>query len=59
MGKAQNKLIQATKEGRLFIKNKDFFRQDKVQEQIQKLRRSSISQKIEKNKQEKDLRETD
>ncbi len=37
-----NRAIKATKEGRLYIETKDFFQQDGIIKQIQKLKNSRI-----------------
>lgn len=38
--------VVATKEGRLYIKTSDFFKQTKVRETIEKLKNSEIVKKI-------------
>ncbi|WP_158027206.1 hypothetical protein [Labilibacter marinus] len=43
-------IVQATKEGRMYIKSEDFFKQKKVRVLLKKLENSSILKTIEDNK---------
>ena len=52
MESKKKSIIKATKGGRLYIKNEDFFKQDKVKEIIRQLKGSSIYQNIENIKKE-------
>lgn len=52
--KKNKEVVQATKEGRVYIKNEDFFKQEKVQLLLNKLQNSSIYKSIELKK--KDLK---
>lgn len=45
--------ITATPEGRIYIKNEDFFRQEKVKELLRKLKKSSIYEEIEEKEKTK------
>ncbi|MGJ1205674.1 hypothetical protein [Sphingobacterium lactis] len=49
MSKTDNKenFVVATKEGRLYIKTSDFFKQKKIKETIEKLKNSKIVKQIE------------
>lgn len=46
-------IIQATKEGRLFMDNADFFGHEKVRELVKRLRNSTIYEDIERFKQKR------
>ncbi|MBL4862504.1 MAG: hypothetical protein JKY09_05750 [Crocinitomicaceae bacterium] len=45
-----SRMVRATREGRLYIKTSDFFKDSKVQELIVKLKDSSIYEDIEEDK---------
>lgn len=44
----QDNYVKATREGRLYIKTTDFFKQDKVRETITRLKNSTIVKEIDK-----------
>lgn len=54
MSKAKEDYIKTTKEGRIYIKNSDFFKQTKVKTLIVKLKNSSIIKEIEDNKEKRE-----
>ena len=45
--KKNKDVVKATKEGRIYIENEDFFKQEKVQSLISRLKKSSIFKEIE------------
>lgn len=49
---SKDSVIQTTKEGRLYIENKDFFKQEKVQHLVKKLMDSTVFKDIENRKKE-------
>ncbi len=48
--KHRENFVIATKEGRLYIKSSDFFKQAKIRETIEKLKNSELVKSIIKNK---------
>lgn len=50
MAKAKKTVVRTTKEGRVYIRTKDFFKQDRVQVLVRRLKDSSIVKTIEKEK---------
>lgn len=47
----EENFVKATKEGRLYIRSIDFFKQEKIKETIEKLKKSKIVKQIdEENK---------
>ncbi|AKP51556.1 hypothetical protein CA2015_2135 [Cyclobacterium amurskyense] len=50
--KKNKDVVKATKEGRIYIENEDFFKQEKVQSLISRLKKSSIFKEIESKKKE-------
>lgn len=44
----EENFVVATKEGRLYIRTVDFFKQDKIRETIEKLKNSKIVKEIDK-----------
>lgn len=50
--KKNKDVVKATKEGRIYIENEDFFKQEKVQHLLGKLKKSSIFKEIESKKKE-------
>lgn len=54
MSKKKEDYIKTTKEGRIYIKNSDFFKQAKVKVLITKLKNSSIIKEIEENRENED-----
>lgn len=47
--KTKEDVVIATSEGRLYIKTKDFFKQDKIKETIDRLINSNVVKEIDKN----------
>ena len=53
MAKDNNKIVvRATKEGKLYIKSEDFFKQPKVIDILKKLQNSSVTKEIDKKARE-------
>lgn len=46
MEQERRKYIRSTREGRVYIKNKDFFHQPKIVSMVKKLKQSSIVKEI-------------
>lgn len=55
MSENTNKFIISTREGRLYIKTSDFFRQKEIKETIQRLLKSDIIKEIDKRNKKKSL----
>ena len=53
MKQEEKDFIKGTKEGRLYIRNKDFFKQKKVKQLIKDLENSTIAKEINSNKKTK------
>lgn len=53
MKQEEKDFIKGTKEGRLYINNKDFFKQKKVKKLIKDLENSTIAKAINSNKKTK------
>ncbi len=50
MPNKKESIVKATKEGRLYIKTSDFFKQDKIQKTVADLLKSDIVKEIENRK---------
>ena len=50
MPNKKENIVKATKEGRLYIKTSDFFKQDKIQKTVADLLKSDIVKEIENRK---------
>ncbi len=55
MKQEKNDFVKGTKEGRLYIRNKDFFKQEKVKRLVKDLEKSTIAKEINSNKKAKKI----